>query len=223
MPRAALGRRLLAAAALLAAAGTAFAEEPGATSGSFDFYVLSLSWSPSYCAAEGADANPRQCGRERPYAFIVHGLWPQHEDGYPEFCRSDQPDRVPELLVRQYLDIMPSAGLIGHQWRKHGSCSGLAQADYLALTRRARERINIPAEVTRLEEPRMVAPEAVEASFLAANPGLAGDGIAVTCDRRYLREVRICMTQDLEFRSCPQVDRRACSRKKVLMPPARGG
>ena len=49
----------------------------------FDFYVLALSWSPSYCEAEGAEANQQQCKAARPYAFIVHGLWPQFERGFP--------------------------------------------------------------------------------------------------------------------------------------------
>ena len=88
----------------------------------FDFYVLSLSWSPSYCEAEGEEANRQQCGIARPYAFVVHGLWPQFERGFPESCRTDEPD-VSNATLRTLYDIMPSAGLIRHQWRKHGSCS----------------------------------------------------------------------------------------------------
>ncbi|EKF20308.1 ribonuclease T2 family protein [Nitratireductor pacificus] len=210
-------------AALFAGSLPVGATEPGAAAGAFDFYVLSLSWSPSYCAAEGAEANRQQCGASRPYAFVVHGLWPQNERGYPEYCSSSQPERVPDDLVGQYRDIMPSGGLIGHQWRKHGSCSGLSQETYFALTRKARARVTVPEAFTRLDKPEMVDPQRVEAQFLTANPGLEGDAIAVTCDRRYLREVRICMTRDLEFRACEAVDRKHCRRDRVLMPPARGG
>ena len=55
--------------------------------GKFDFYVLSLSWSPSFCEAtqERGRESKEQCG-ERPYSFVVHGLWPQYEKGFPEFC-----------------------------------------------------------------------------------------------------------------------------------------
>ncbi|MFC6489072.1 ribonuclease T2 family protein [Nitratireductor sp. GCM10026969] len=229
MQRPALARRLLrrAAAALLSAGllqttFPAFSGERGAEAGRFDFYVLSLSWSPSYCAVEGTDANRRQCEGPRPYAFIVHGLWPQYEHGYPEFCPGAGPDRVPDRLVDAYLDIMPSPGLIGHQWRKHGSCSGLSQADYLALARAARERIVMPEEFSRLDEPQMVSPRILEERFIAANEGLSLDGIAVTCGRRYLREVRICLTRDLQFRACPQVDHNACRLDRTLMPPVRG-
>lgn len=84
----------------------------------FDFYVLALSWSPSYCLAEGANANQQQCAEDRDFGFVVHGLWPQFESGYPEFCPSRQPDRVPSQLGRNVIDIVPSMGLIGHQWRQ---------------------------------------------------------------------------------------------------------
>lgn len=187
----------------------------------FDFYVLSLSWSPSYCEAEGAKANRQQCGASRPHAFVVHGLWPQFERGYPENCGTGEV-KVSDQTARSLYDIMPSAGLIRHQWRKHGSCSGLSQSDYFAVLRTAREKVAIPEAYRRLDAYRRVDPERVEDEFLAANPGLSADGIAVTCDRRFLREVRICLTKELEFRDCGEVDRRSCSRDSIAMPPVRG-
>src|SRR5262249_56886681 len=62
-----------------------------------------------------------------------------------------------------------------------------------------------------------------EEAFSEVNPGLARDAIAVTCDRRRLSEVRICLGKDLGFRPCPEIDSRACRRDKVVMPPVRGG
>lgn len=184
----------------------------------YDFLVLSLSWSPSYCEAEGADANRQQCGAGRDHAFVVHGLWPQFERGWPEFCDHPGPERVPDALVRQMLDIMPSAGLIGHQWRKHGSCTGMSQRAYFALVRAARERVAVPERFERLSRRTRIAPDAVEADFRAANAGLPANGIAVTCDGGFLREVRICMTKDMEFRACEAVDARACRQPQALMP-----
>ncbi len=188
----------------------------------FDFYVLSLSWSPSYCEAEGGDANRQQCAMGRPYAFVVHGLWPQYERGYPQDCRTNQPD-VPNDTLRTLYDIMPASGLIRHEWRKHGSCAGLSQDDYFKVLRQARERVKIPAEFNRLDGYRTLDPDDAERAFLQVNQSLPADGIAVTCDRRYLREVRICMNKDLSFRSCEEVDRNSCRRDKVVMPPVRGG
>ncbi|WP_438802769.1 ribonuclease T2 family protein, partial [Klebsiella michiganensis] len=85
------------------------------------------SWSPSYCAAEGSNANRQQCSTGRPYGFVVHGLWPQYEQGYPQDCTTDEPRDVPFSQARQISDIMPSAGLVTYEWRKHGTCTGLTQ------------------------------------------------------------------------------------------------
>lgn len=187
--------------------------------GEFDHYVLSLSWSPSYCATEGAGQRSIQCSR--PYAFMVHGLWPQYVRGYPEFCRTRESDRVPDRLAQQYLDIIPSPGLIGHQWRKHGSCTGLTQEQYLQLSRRAMEAVAIPREFVLPSAPILISPREVEEKFIAANPGLRPQQIAVTCDRRYLREVRICLSKDLKFTDCEWVNRNSCRLDRALMPPVR--
>lgn len=188
----------------------------------FDFYVLALSWSPSYCATEGPDANQQQCGAKRPYGFIVHGLWPQFEKGFPSDCKTDIP-RVPDDLVRSLYDIMPSAGLIGHQWRRHGSCSGLAMEEYFAKLRAARDKIAIPTDYRSPEAAQTVDPMSVEARFIEANRTLQPEAISVSCDDGYLSEIRLCMTKDLALRPCPALERRSCKAANLNMPPVGGG
>src|SRR4051812_18808862 len=134
----------------------------------FDFYVLSLSWSPSYCEAEGADANPQQCKAARPYAFVVHGLWPQFERGFPEDCQTDEPSVSNETLRTLY-DLMPSAGLIRHEWKSHGACTGLPQHDYFTVLRAAREKIEIPQQYRQIDNYLTVAPHDAETAFLQSN------------------------------------------------------
>lgn len=185
----------------------------------FDFYVLSLSWSPSYCLSDEGEGNQQQCGSSKAFALIVHGLWPQYEKGYPESCASDQPDRVPDNLGQHYLDIMPSMGLIGHEWRKHGTCSGLSQADYFRVTRAAFEKLKIPDTLQQPEIRQTVSPDGLEQQFVAANPGLSTKAMSVTCDGERLEEVRICMTTDLTFRACEEVDRKSCQRSSITIPP----
>lgn len=173
----------------------------------FDFYVLSLSWSPSYCASQGSQANRQQCSQN--LGFVVHGLWPQYERSFPENCRSADPARVPERLVQQNLDLLPSAGLIGHQWRKHGTCTGLSQADYFTVMRQAAKRIIIPAELSGSDG--KIAPAKIEQAMIAANRGLGANDMAVTCNDGYIQEMRICLTRDtLAFRACPEIDRKGC-------------
>jgi ribonuclease T2 len=182
--------------------------------------VLALSWSPTFCVEEGADAPRSQCGTDRDLAFIVHGLWPQFERGYPESCRTDEPRQVPEALARRLRDIMPSTGLVGHQWRKHGSCTGLSQEDYLTAVREAYKAVTIPPAYRAADGARRADPDKVEAAFLEANPGMPADGIVVTCASGRLDEVRICLAKDLTPRSCAEIDARACRAASVFIPPS---
>ncbi|MEJ5018872.1 ribonuclease T [Ochrobactrum vermis] len=190
--------------------------------GEFDFYVLALSWSPSYCVSEGPRANKQQCGTSRPFGFVVHGLWPQNEWGYPANCQLDnirsRGGYVPRQIISSLSDIMPSAGLVAYQWRKHGSCSGLSQDKYFSTLRNAFDQVNIPPSLRNLASGRRVDPLLVEKAFIAANPGMKPDGISVSCKRNYLQEVRICMTKDLQYRACGQVDANACRSRSVMMP-----
>ncbi|MCD4511191.1 ribonuclease T [Brucella pseudogrignonensis] len=223
-------RKLAAiSAALLAtsfAALPAVAQDRGnSRPGEFDFYVLSLSWSPSYCASEGPRANRQQCGTNRPFGFVVHGLWPQNEWGYPANCQFDNARSrgsfVPRQIVSSVSDIMPSTGLVAHQWRKHGSCSGLPQNEYFATVRQAYQHVNIPPNLRSMAGNRRVDPMLVEKAFVTANPGMKPDGISVACNRNYLQEVRICMTKDLKLRACEQVNANACRSRSVMMPATR--
>lgn len=216
--------RALLSCMLMLFAASAWADdrdEPG----DFDFYVLSLSWSPSYCAMEGPRANRQQCATNRPFGFVVHGLWPQNEWGYPANCQLDggrsRGGYVPRPIISSLSDIMPSTGLIAHQWRKHGSCSGLSQNDYFSTLRDAYEAITIPPSLRTVAADRRVDPMLVEKAFIAANPGLKPDGISITCQRNYLQEVRICMTKDLQYRSCKQVEKSSCRSRSVALPSNR--
>lgn len=208
----------LFAAVIVIGALAAGRERMAAEAADFDFYVLSLSWSPSWCAQNDAGGRTAQCNGRRSYGFIVHGLWPQNERGWPESCRSDEPDRVPNSIVRTLFDIMPSAGLMGHEWRKHGTCSGLTQSLYFRQMKAAYDRIKLPALVFNGRLDRRLAVDDIERLMISANPGLQKDGISVGCDRGELSELRICMSKSLQFRSCGEVDRQSCRSRIVSIP-----
>ena len=202
----------------LAAGGTEVkpVEAAASTPKPFDFYVLSLSWSPSYCVAAGEKANKYQCGKRPAYGFIVHGLWLQYEQGYPKDCKSDAERKVPRERMNALSDLMPGYGLIIHEWRTHGICTGLSQDDYFAALRKAYGSVKIPGDFRQGEGG--VKPSDVEAAFIAANPGMPTDGVSVDCDRKYLREVRICLTKDMRFRPCRELERGECRASSIEMP-----
>jgi ribonuclease T2 len=189
--------------------------------GQFDYYLLALSWSPSFCEQAGDRKNAQQQCGQRPFSFVVHGLWPQYEKGFPEFCQNPPPF-VDAKIINSMLDLMPARGLIIHGWKKHGVCAGQSASAYFEMVRRARAVVKIPPQYLEPQSALDVTPDQVEDAFVAANPGMSRAGVAVTCGDTRLSEVRICMTRDLQFRECADVDRRACRRDKLVMPPVRG-
>ena len=193
--------------------------------GKFDYCVLSLSWSPSYCEASAERAPNRapdqQCGA-RPFAFVVHGLWPQYERGFPSYCQVPAP-RLDRGIVGSVLDLMPSPRLVFHEWDRHGTCSGLTPHAYFETMRKARAAVKIPDDYLALGQPAMVTAADVADAFVKANPNLSRDDVAVMCDKKRLSEVRICLTRSFAFRVCPEVTQRACKLERMTMPAVRGG
>src|SRR4051794_7258364 len=220
-----VSRLLISLALGLVSAGTAPAQDRRQNApGEFDFYVLSLSWSPSFCEAaseRGNSGRNTQVQCERPFSFVVHGLWPQYERGFPEYCQRPSP-RLDRNIMTSMLDLMPAPGLIFNEWDKHGTCSGLGARAYFENIRKARAAVKIPDEFLQLSESKSISPDALEAAFIKVNPGLSSSAISITCSSRRLSEVRVCLRKALQFRACEEIDRRACRRDEVVMPPVRG-
>jgi ribonuclease T2 len=154
---------------------------------------------------------------------VVHGLWPQFDKGWPQDCATSFPARVPEDLIKKTLDMMPSHKLIGHEWEKHGVCSGLDQTGYFNAARKAKDSIVIPAQFVGPKEYITTTPSALKQAFLDANKQLNESMIAVTCKDRNLQEVRICMSKDLSPLACGSNEKRQCKSEQLVLPPIRGG
>lgn len=208
-------RSLCAAFAFLAALGAGTVRAEG-IAGDFDFYVLSLSWSPTYCETAD-DPDPTQCDRAPP-GFVVHGLWPQYESGYPDYCLADEPARLNASEMGLALSLFPSPGLAQYQWRKHGICSGLNARDYLGLLGEAVDLIAVPEALAAPTRDQRVAPDEIEAAFVDVNGGLSETDMSIQCRRGDFTEIRICMTTDLQFRACPEVDSDTCRSRTITIP-----
>lgn len=196
--------------------------QPKGQAGQFDFYVLALSWSPGFCATPAGQRDDLQCGPQRHFAFVLHGLWPQYEkSGWPQNCTTGAPDGA---VVKTMLDIMPSTRLVQHEWEKHGTCSGLSAQDYFEEAREAFQKVKIPEAYRAPLKQITVNPEEMRRAFTAANPEFGEQGFAVMCTNngRFLQEVRACFTKDLDGRACnAQVLRDACRSEAVIMRPVR--
>ncbi len=209
--------------ALLLSIGPASAREMN-KSGVFDYFVLSLSWSPTYCdSPAGADDN-QQCGMGRRFAFVVHGLWPQYEQGWPESCPTRE-SWVPQDVIDSMMDIMPSKRLIIHEWKKHGTCAGVSMADYFRATRLLFQKVRIPARYLSPTAPVSVTPEQLVTDFVKTNRDLTADMISVQCgnarDRARLSELRICLDRRGNFSQCGGNETRQCQARVLVMPPVK--
>lgn len=199
-------------------AGSAAAD--GERAGEFDYYVLSLSWSPNWCEVEGDAKGSDQCDPRHDHGWTLHGLWPQYSRGWPSFCRTPHP-APSRAMTADMADIMGTAGLAWYQWKKHGTCSGLSAEDYFSLSRDAFEKVTQPEVLTRLTRSVTLPARVIEEAFLRDNPVLQPDGITVTCKGRYIQEIRICLSRGLLPMLCGQDVVRDCTLTDALFAPVR--
>ncbi len=206
--------------AFLAALLAGPVQADGERAGEFDYYVLSLSWSASWCAMEGDARDDPQCDRGRGLTFVLHGLWPQYERGWPQYCRTGERDPTRSETAAM-ADVMGGAGLAFYQWKKHGRCSGLPPVEYFATARRAFGSVTIPPVFRQMSKTLKVPAPVIEGAFLEANPGLARDQITVTCKDGMIQEVRLCLTRDLEPRRCGADTIRDCKLQDAVLEAVR--
>jgi len=211
------GRRALAVVLLLLPlAGKA-------ASPRFDYYLLALSVAPAFCEDDPARSRRlAQCRQLSAPAFAaapltLHGLWPNRLDRrHPAFCAGEATGafcRLPEVRLpaptRARLDrAMPAVAdcLDRYEWAKHGSCSGMREADYFAASVALVDRLNralggILAQYTGRE----VRLDDLRAALRRNDPALL-DAVTFDCAtprtpepakrRPMLREVRVSFERD---------------------------
>lgn len=191
------------------------------TPGQFDYYVMALSWSPDYCAVRPDDRE--QCSRQ--YGFVLHGLWPQYQRGYPADCSAE---RFDEGMLQQFSGLYPSRKLYRHEWEKHGTCSGLSQAQYHQLAASLKARLAIPAAYQAPVQPLRKTLTELKAELQAANPWLGARALAVSCSGggRFLKEIYVCTDkQGRQGRACGDdvlaSERRSCRQPDILVRSVR--
>jgi len=176
--------------------------------GVFDYYVLSLSWSPEFCHSHPSNVECRAHS-----GFVVHGLWPQYVDGYPENCSTKPGPSNPSSLA----DIMPEPSLVAHEWATHGTCSGLDPDAYFKLVRQAFESVKIPERLAASEQMFSMTPQQIKQEFVAANRNLSDEDLAIGCGNNYLTSVSVCFTKQLQPRTCQGI--RDCRANSVRVAP----
>jgi len=170
----------------------------------FDFYLLAMTVHAAFCA-HGRERR-QECQARREWPLVIHGLWPENRAPrtYPRDCPAPALDLDPGLEL-ELETMMPgmAEGLHDHEWRKHGSCSGLDDDAYYRRTMDlARElRSALAAKLTTLAGGETSARELRE----AANQFQPGIGATITLHcrtlegsggRPVLMEIRQCIDND---------------------------
>lgn len=175
----------------------------------FDYYLLNLSWSPEYCHSHPSDI---QCTQHS--TFVLHGLWPQNSDGtYPQNC-SNAPGPSNPL---QYSDIYPDPGLLQHEWKTHGTCSGLTADAFFTTARTAFRTVILPATLTEINHQLSMPPTKIIDLFTTANPDIPATSLAISCGNNYLTAVEVCLDKSLHPTACGPI--RSCRANSVRIPP----
>jgi len=212
---------IVGASALLGLTAAFAGSLPPVATAPFDFYVMTLSWSPGFCDLGGDEKSPQQCATGAGNGFVVHGLWPDNRYGpNPEDCNPGEDASPADLAAAR--GLYPTQDLARYEYRKHGTCTGLDAADYFAAVRAVRDQLAIPPMLQSPREWQRLSPLAIEQAFIAANANLRPEDMAVTCARGELVDVRICLSKDLKaFAFCPKVAGHTCRRSSVAVAPVR--
>jgi ribonuclease T2 len=185
--------------------------------GQFDYYLLSLSWAPNYCASHPSDRST-ECSIGGHHTFVLHGLWPQSTSGPPPMsCSNASP--VAAATVDHMLNFMPSRSLIQHEWQEHGTCSGLSAQEYFAQAEQAYTHLQVPPQYRNLSQQRQLDVSDLEKSFAEAN-GAPAEAFRVSCHEGELVNLEVCVDKNLQYRSCT-TSVHECPVNQVEMQPAR--
>jgi ribonuclease T2 len=176
---------------------------------SFDYYLLNLSWSPEFCHGHPSDI---ECARHS--TFVLHGLWPQNADGsYPQNCSNSPGPSDPS----KYADIYPNPGLLKHEWKTHGTCSGLSPDAFFTAARQAFQSVAVPPTLANLNHQISLPPAQILALVSQSNPTLTQQNLALSCGNNYLTAVEVCLDKTLRPTPCGPI--RSCQANSVKIPP----
>ena len=166
----------------------------------FDYFVLSLSWSPDYCATNGTN-DPQQCSLGKKLGFVLHGLWPQYNQGYPSNCSTE---KMPQSVKAMFPGLYPNDSLFDHEWEKHGTCTGLSPVEYLQVGKALKESVLVPGEFRSPEKPFRTGMDQLKVLFVQANPNFSAASFEVNCSSsgRYLKEIYICLSREGSATPC---------------------
>ena len=219
------------------------APTPEANPANFAFYTLALSLTPAFCETA---PNKQQCRKltealNATTPLTLHGLWPENAQpgSYPESCNGENITvKILErdIDARRLRQFMPGIadGLASHEWRKHGTCTGLSAKAYFIAAIDWTERINAAlSSVLKLASGKQIAAAGLKTTADGIFPGL-GQAMTLHCrniktqdasmrGKPVLMELHVCLQKDanglpIGLTECAALDRidQGCGERFVL-------
>jgi len=182
----------------------------------FDYYLLTLSWAPEFCASNPSGRTSDECNPNKHMGLVVHGLWPQYNNGqWPQDCASTPP--VASATVNHMMPIMPGSSLIQHEWAKHGTCSGLAVDQYFAAIEKFYNALKVPDDFKNPSSSSETSPSDIEQKFATANQA-PQEAFRVSCPQNTFSAVEICLTKDFQYQACPNTVKECRAGQTKVLP-----
>jgi ribonuclease T2 len=187
-----------------------------ASAGDFDYFLLTLSWAPEFCATNPNGRTSVECAPSQHRGLVVHGLWPQYDSGkWPQDCASTPP--VSSSIVNHMMPIMPGKQLIQHEWEKHGTCSGMSVQDYFGAIEKLYNGLEVPPEFKKPTASAQTNAAAIEQKFATANSASKG-AFRISCPQNEFSAVEVCLSKDLQYQACPTT-LKECRASKIEVRP----
>lgn len=197
------GFLVLLAASLASAAAAGQCGPRRGIPGHFDYYLLSLSWAPSYCATPSGKANQQECGSSASHGFVVHGLWPQYADGgWPQCCQGVAPVRS-SPTIDKVARVMVGSNLMEHEWQKHGSCVTTQQDNYFGRIDEVATKLGLAPKLDS------TGPDRISVSDLKRHWPVPPQAISPQCKGKRLTGIHICLDKAMTPIACPDAEVKA--------------
>lgn len=160
----------------------------------FNYFILALAWEPDYCATS-SNPDPQSCTPGMKLGFILHGLWPMYDEGWPSYCSTET---MSNEMIADFPGLFPTDFLYGHEWEKHGTCTGLDPQGYFLLSQEFKDSIAIPDAFLSPEEPFRMDEDSLIEAFVQVNPSFDENSFSVFCSGsgQYLSELYVCISRD---------------------------
>ena len=107
--------------------------------------------------------------------------------------------------------------MLQHEWKTHGTCSGLSPDEYFSAARKAFKSVKVPPRLAGLKSQVSMPPDQILALFAASDSQIPQSAMALSCGNNHLTAFEVCLDKSFQPIACSGV--RSCRANTVRIPP----